>query len=115
MRFSWGSKGHGSMVEHRSPKPRMRVRFLLPLPKILGVVGMINKECGAEHEENNGFYTWCARGMVQNCLANPGRGGTCNHNDSGVFGVCGTVLFCSGQHSERDYGMDFLTFDQGII
>ena len=29
-------KGHGSMVEHRSPKPRMRVRFLLPLPQNLG-------------------------------------------------------------------------------
>ena len=32
----WAIKGHGSMVEHRSPKPRMRVRFLLPLPKNKG-------------------------------------------------------------------------------
>ena len=25
-------QGHSSTVEYRSPKPRMRVRFLLPLP-----------------------------------------------------------------------------------
>ena len=33
--LSW-IQGHGSMVEHRSPKPRMRVRFLLPLPYSYG-------------------------------------------------------------------------------
>lgn len=27
-------QGHSSTVEYRSPKPRMRVRFLLPLPVI---------------------------------------------------------------------------------
>ena len=26
-------QGHSSTVEYRSPKPRMRVRFLLPLPE----------------------------------------------------------------------------------
>ena len=26
-------QGHSSTVEYRSPKPRMRVRFLLPLPR----------------------------------------------------------------------------------
>ena len=29
---SSGAQGHSSTVEYRSPKPRMRVRFLLPLP-----------------------------------------------------------------------------------
>ena len=29
---SSGTQGHSSTVEYRSPKPRMRVRFLLPLP-----------------------------------------------------------------------------------
>ena len=28
-------QGHSSTVEYRSPKPRMRVRFLLPLPQIV--------------------------------------------------------------------------------
>lgn len=31
-------QGHSSTVEYRSPKPRMRVRFLLPLPLDLCVV-----------------------------------------------------------------------------
>ena len=29
-------QGHSSTVEYRSPKPRMRVRFLLPLPEFWG-------------------------------------------------------------------------------
>ena len=29
-------QGHSSTVEYRSPKPRMRVRFLLPLPDFKG-------------------------------------------------------------------------------
>ena len=29
----FGLQGHSSTVEYRSPKPRMRVQFLLPLPE----------------------------------------------------------------------------------
>ena len=34
-------QGHSSTVEYRSPKPRMRVRFLLPLP----IFSNRNRDC----------------------------------------------------------------------
>ena len=60
------------------------------------------------NEKNNGFYTWCPGGMVQNCLADACRCYSRNHNDSGVFGNCGAVLLCGGQYFKRACWVDFL-------
>ena len=37
-------QGHSSTVEYRSPKPRMRVRFLLPLPKIVSKNNIVTRQ-----------------------------------------------------------------------
>ena len=47
------TQGHSSTVEYRSPKPRMRVRFLLPLPLIV-VVFFIKVD--VFYEEDTGIY-----------------------------------------------------------
>ena len=67
-----------------------------------------NKEKWCVNEKNNGFYTWGAGRMVQNCLANTFRGGARNHHDSGVFRACRIVFLCSGQHFKRTGRVDFL-------